>query len=224
MRIAAVVFDVGETLVDETRAWQAWADALGVPRLTLLGVLGGLAGCRDERSRGTGIRAEDHRQVFELVAPGADLEAAAARLDVTGYEACDLYPDALPCLRALRDRGLAVGVCGNQPEATEAFLRDLGVPLDLVGSSQRWGVEKPDPAFYARIAAELRLPPGAIAHVGDRVDNDVVPARTAGLVAVHLRRGPWGVLQARWPEAAQAHVALDGLAALPAALAAFGRR
>ena len=93
--------------------------------------------------------------MFELVAPGADLEAAAARLDVTGYEARDLYPDALPCLRELRGRGLAVGVCGNQPEATEAFLRELGVPLDLVGSSARWGVEKPDPAFYARIAAEL---------------------------------------------------------------------
>ena len=29
MTVAAVVFDVGETLVDETRAWQAWADALG---------------------------------------------------------------------------------------------------------------------------------------------------------------------------------------------------
>ena len=91
---------------------------------------------------------------------------------------------------------MAVGVCGNQPEATEAFLRELGVPLDLVGSSERWGVEKPDPAFYARIAAELALPPAAIAHVGDRVDNDVVPARAAGLIAVHLRRGPWGVLQA----------------------------
>ena len=213
MRVAAVVFDVGETLVDETRAWQAWADALGVPRLTLLGVLGGLA-----------VGGDDHRRVFELVAPGADLEAAAARLEVTGYEARDLYADALPCLVELRARGLAVGVCGNQPEATEAFLRELGVPLDLVGSSARWGVEKPEPAFYARIAAELALPPAAIAHVGDRVDNDIVPARAAGLVAVHLRRGPWGVLQARWPEAAQAHLSLDGLAGLPDALAAIGPR
>ena len=58
MRVAAVVFDVGETLVDETRAWQAWADALGVPRLTLLGVLGGLA-----------VGGEDHRRVFELWRP-----------------------------------------------------------------------------------------------------------------------------------------------------------
>ena len=133
-------------------------------------------------------------------------------------------PDPTPHDGDLLVDGLAVGVCGNQPEATEAFLRDLGVPLDLVGSSERWGVEKPDPAFYARVAAELALPPAAIAHVGDRVDNDVVPARAAGLVAVHLRRGPWGVLQAHWPEATQAHLTLDGLAGLPDALAAIGPR
>jgi len=33
-----------------------------------------------------------------------------------------------------------------------------------------------------------------IAYVGDRVDNDVEPALAAGMVAVHVRRGPWGHL------------------------------
>ncbi len=36
----AVVFDVGETLVDETRYWDEWADWLGVPRFTFFAVLG----------------------------------------------------------------------------------------------------------------------------------------------------------------------------------------
>ncbi len=36
MPIRAVCFDVGETLIDETRHWGEWADFLGVPRLTLL--------------------------------------------------------------------------------------------------------------------------------------------------------------------------------------------
>lgn len=40
MTLRAVVFDVGETLVDETRAWSAWADWLGIPRLTFLAVCG----------------------------------------------------------------------------------------------------------------------------------------------------------------------------------------
>ena len=40
MRIRAVCFDVGETLIDETRHWEGWADFLGVPRLTLFATLG----------------------------------------------------------------------------------------------------------------------------------------------------------------------------------------
>src|SRR2546421_90534 len=40
MTIRAVFFDVGETLVDETRQWGAWADWLGIPRLTCFAVLG----------------------------------------------------------------------------------------------------------------------------------------------------------------------------------------
>ena len=42
MKLRAVFFDVGETLIDETRLWGEWADWLGVPRLTLMGVLGAL--------------------------------------------------------------------------------------------------------------------------------------------------------------------------------------
>jgi FMN phosphatase YigB (HAD superfamily) len=58
-----------------------------------------------------------------------------------------------------------------------------------------------------------------VAYVGDRVDNDVLPAAAAGLLAVHVRRGPWGRLQATPPEAA---LVLDDLASLPEALASLG--
>jgi len=38
--VTAVVFDVGETLVDETRNWERVADACGVPRFTLMALVG----------------------------------------------------------------------------------------------------------------------------------------------------------------------------------------
>jgi hypothetical protein len=38
--IDAVVFDVGETSVDETREYGIWADRLGVPRHTFSSVFG----------------------------------------------------------------------------------------------------------------------------------------------------------------------------------------
>jgi FMN phosphatase YigB (HAD superfamily) len=56
--------------------------------------------------------------------------------------------------------------------------------------------------------------PRELAYVGDRVDNDIVPALAAGLVAVHVRRGPWGRLQQAPPEAS----VVDSLAELPRAL------
>ena len=40
MNVRAVFFDVGETLVDESRMWGEWADWLGVPRFTFFAVLG----------------------------------------------------------------------------------------------------------------------------------------------------------------------------------------
>ncbi len=51
--------------------------------------------------------------------------------------------------------------------------------------------------------------------MGDRVDNDVLPALAAGLVAVHVRRGPWGLLH----EAPAGAISIRSLAELPAVLA-----
>ena len=167
----AVVFDVGETLIDETRLWERAADAAGAPRFTLMGIVGGLA-----------VRGEHHRRAWELL--GVEQPAAT-------WDAEDFYPDAVQCLAALRERGLRVGAVGNTLTEAEDLLRDH---VDLVGSSARWGVEKPKPEFFERIVSECGVPAEEIAYVGDRVDNDIEPALAAGMVAVHVRRGPWGHL------------------------------
>lgn len=212
MTVKAVVFDVGETLVDETRAWSAWADWLGVPRLTFHALLGAAI-----------ERGDDHRAPFRLLRPDLDLDVAvrerAAAGRGFGFTAEDLYPDALDCLQRLAADGYRLGIAGNQPQETEAMFRGLGVTLDLVASSASLGVSKPDPAFFATIAERLRLPPSDIAYVGDRVDNDVVPAAVAGMVAVFLRRGPWAWIQAGRSDPAEARLVVESLGELPAALA-----
>ena len=76
-------------------------------------------------------------------------------------------------------------------------------------------MRKPDPAFFGALVRLAGVDAAEVAYVGDRVDNDVLPALRAGLVAIHLRRGPWGFLQ-RAPEGT---VTIDWLAELPAALA-----
>ena len=130
-----------------------------------------------------------------------------------------IYPDALPCLDALRERGYLVGVAGNTSADTEAFLR-AHCGKALIASSAGLGAAKPSQEFFAAIARLAGLAPAEIAYVGDRVDNDILPALRAGMMAVHIRRGPWGRLHAGEPDAARATLRIDSLAELPGALAA----
>lgn len=191
MALKAVVFDVGETLFDETGIWERAADVAGVPRFTLMGILGGLA-----------ARGEAHTKAWELL--GAERPAST-------FLPTDLYPDALPCIARLRSLDLVVGAVGNTPREVEDMLRDQ---VDWVGSSARWDVEKPAPGFFTRIMEESGVDATDIAYVGDRVDNDVEPALAAGMVAVHVRRGPWGYLHEPPPQA----VCVRSLQDLPGAL------
>jgi HAD superfamily hydrolase (TIGR01509 family) len=201
--IRAVVFDVGETIVDETRAWSQLADRAGVTRLTLAAALGALI-----------ERGDDHRLAWGLLGIERPVVDDA-------IEEADLYPDAVPTLHTLRKAGYLLGLAGNQPAGAEAALHRLDLPVDLVASSARWGIEKPSPAFFGRISAALGLPPSQIAYVGDRLDNDVLPARAAGMLAIFVRRGPWGYVHASRPEARLADARIETLAELPALLAAL---
>ncbi|HWE71247.1 MAG TPA: HAD family hydrolase [Acidimicrobiales bacterium] len=207
-----VVFDLGETLVDETNNWGRWADYLGVPRLTFFAVLGSVIAAR-----------RPHVDVFGYFRPDFDLDTEVVAKLAAGYpwtfDSSDLYPDALPTLRALRTAGYRLAVIGNQTSSASAFM--AGLPVELTATSDQWAVSKPDPAFFGRMEDELGVSAERIAYVGDRVDNDVLPARRAGMVAVHLRRGPWGIIHSEWPEAAEAHIRLDALTELEGALTAL---
>jgi FMN phosphatase YigB (HAD superfamily) len=196
MAVTAVFLDVGETIADETAYWGSVADRVGIPRLTFFAGAGALI------ERG----GRDHRSIFELF----DVEPAE------GDRGFTLYPDALPCLARLREAGYFVGLAANQPDWAEAALAVAGVDVDVVATSAALGVSKPAPEFFERIVAAADRPAREIAYVGDRIDNDVEPARAAGMVAVHIRRGPWGYLQSGREHA---HVRIESLDELPEALA-----
>jgi FMN phosphatase YigB (HAD superfamily) len=171
--VRTVVFDVGETLVDESEYWASVADSCGIPRFTFFGVMGAVIAA-----------GEHHHRAFEVL--GVEPRQ--------GQNVYTLYADAQPAIVALQGRGYRVGLAANQPAWADAVLRRAGVSADFVGLSAVWGVHKPAPEFFARIVEEARCAASEIAYVGDRVDNDVEPALAAGLVAVHIRRGPWGHL------------------------------
>jgi FMN phosphatase YigB (HAD superfamily) len=217
MPIRAVCFDVGETLIDETRHWLEWAAFLGVPPLTLFTAIGI-----------TMERGQSLRRVFEIFRPDLDIATVRQHRRDGGWRYDfthdDLYPDAMDCLATLRARGFRVLIAGNQPVESEAALTRLGLPAHHIASSAGWGVSKPDPRFSDKVVEIAGVPADQIAYVGDRVDNDVLPARAAGMTAVFLRRGPWGWMHAEKAESAQAHLLLHTLTDLPDALAGLDHR
>ncbi|MGW6391254.1 HAD family hydrolase [Streptomyces sp. NPDC055103] len=193
--IRAVVFDVGECLVDETREYGTWADWLGVPRHTFAAMFGAVI-----------AQGRDYREVFQEFQPGFDLyeqrEARAAAGQPEHFGEDDLYPDVRPALAQLRADGLWLGIAGNQTVRAGKILRSLfSEDVDLIGTSDDWGASKPDPDFFHRVAEVVPFENDEILYVGDRVDNDLRPAVAAGMESALVRRGPWGTIQWNTEEA-----------------------
>lgn len=198
-----VCLDVGETLIDETRIWSIWADELGIPRLTFMAAIGASI-----------VLGAEHGDAFALLrrADWIDHRERVKRA-YGGFRHEDLYPDALRSIARLRERGYRLAILANQPAERTPELLALGVEVDVIAMSDELGLHKPDPAFFRRALELMGDPqPAAVAYVGDRVDNDVLPSAGAGMRAVWLRRGPWSVVVRDVPpEAALVVDSLDEL-------------
>ncbi|WP_346136336.1 HAD family hydrolase [Streptomyces carpaticus] len=213
--IRAVVFDVGECLVDETREYGTWADWLGVPRHTFAAMFGAVI-----------AQGRDYRETFQEFRPGFDLTEEREKRAVAGkpewFGEDDLYPDVRPTLAALREAGLWVGIAGNQTVRAGGLLRGFDLPSDMIATSDDWGVSKPDVGFFEHVIKATPAAPGEILYVGDRLDNDIRPAVKTGLLTALIRRGPWGTIQRHDPDAERiTTMRIDALDELPQRIAAF---
>jgi hypothetical protein len=117
-RVRAVVFDVGETLLDESTEYGTWADWLGVPRHTFSAMFGAVI-----------ARGDDYRQTFQHFRPGFDLAGERLRREEADFgehfDESDLYPDARPSLASAFHEGwgwfagwLAMGADGGRVAAS----------------------------------------------------------------------------------------------------------
>lgn len=213
--IRAVVFDVGECLLNETTEYGTWADWLGVPRHTFSAMFGAVI-----------ARGLDYRETFQMFAPGFDLTEERQKRTAAGkpeaFGEADLYPDVRPSLAKLRDDRLWVGIAGNQTVRAGGILRSLDLPSDLIATSDDWGASKPDTRFFRCVADAAPCEADEILYVGDRLDNDIRPAAEVGLKTALIRRGPWGIIQQDDPEAGRiATMRIDSLAELPSLIAEF---
>jgi HAD superfamily hydrolase (TIGR01662 family) len=206
-----VFVDIGETLLDRTAEYAAWADWLAVPRHTFSAVFGAVV------AAGGGVA-----DVVARFRPGERMSVLRKELDAAGavppVGESDLYPGARAALAELRGAGWFVGVAGNQPAAIGEQVRALRLPVDCVLASAELEVSKPGPGFFAALADRAELPAAEVVYVGDQLDKDVVAARRAGMQVVRVLTGPWGQLCRDAEVEAQCLAVIDSIADLGATL------
>lgn len=106
----------------------------------------------------------------------------------TRADAWQVAPGAEFLARALRSRGVKVGIVSNWDDRLPALLETLGVTdwVDTVVVSGIEGIEKPDPQIFQRACDRLGVVPGRALHVGDDARADVAGAHAAGCQALRF--------------------------------------
>jgi putative hydrolase of the HAD superfamily len=99
-------------------------------------------------------------------------------------------PHALPALRALRERGLRLGVISNFDHRLYRILDGLGLSrwFDSITISSEAGYAKPSAWVFKSALQHHGLGPGEALHVGDSAHLDVAGASAAGMAAVLISR------------------------------------
>jgi FMN phosphatase YigB (HAD superfamily) len=158
----------------------------------------------EELAKGRDLSNARHREVWtalydfagcESLAPGLSAELYELTVSAESWEA---FPDTLPTLRAVRDRGLRVGIVSDTGFDLRPAMDRLGMSpfVDTVVMSFEQGVCKPAVEPFRTACDQLRVHPGQTLMVGDNPLTDS-GAVAAGIYVFLLPRpaktGPRGL-------------------------------
>ena len=185
-----IFFDLGWTLVDETEAHRSRLAETS----TLLAAFGRQCSV-DELM----VLSEEAASAF---APSPFL-GMLARLGLSKSQIAEVrssvryakenervYP-GVPELLASLAEFYKLGVIANQSEGTEARLADWDIRqhFSVVFASAELGLSKPDPKIFVGALSQARCKPEEAVMIGDRIDNDIGPAKAQGWLTGLVRQG-----------------------------------
>ncbi len=205
-KLEVVLFDLDDTLHDDTFAFQSAAeevareialehgvDALALKRAYIAEAEGFWHRLSPEqlKTRLSGIRASMWSAALGRV--GIDDRdvalTSAARYNEYRKKYFAVFPGAIDTLRTLRERGLRLGILTNgfsETHREKIALLQIGEFFDAIFIADEVGMIKPDPLLFAHACTTLGSAPSRSAMVGDRYERDVRGALEAGLYAVWL--------------------------------------
>lgn len=109
-------------------------------------------------------------------------------------------PGMKDCVQEIAGWGVRVGIVANQPKECVDLLKahDLWDIFGVHGISDVVNFKKPSKYFYTWALEESECPPEAALMVGDRVDNDVAPAKAVGMRTLWFPCA--GEAKGAWPD------------------------
>lgn len=198
--IKAVLLDAGGVILDEDPEYEAW-EAFIARELRGLGIVVTVGEIREtvmeyvrrvDRNAWLAtlwhyLRPDIHR--FRVTAE----RFRAFQREWLSRREYRLREGIREAIAELRSAGYILALAANQEARTGQFLREVrvteGFAWDLV--SAEMGIEKPAPLFFRIILDALGVSPSEAVMVGDRLDNDVLPARVLGMWTVRVLAGPY---------------------------------
>ncbi len=103
---------------------------------------------------------------------------------------CSMYPEVLPALQALADRGFKLGIVANWEPSLQRCVNDFEIQqyFGAVVSSMESGASKPDPYIFKQALRQLGVSADHALHVGPHLNEDVAGALSAGIRPIWLNR------------------------------------
>jgi HAD superfamily hydrolase (TIGR01549 family) len=185
-----VFLDMGSVLIDETKGdVKRYIDVQAA-----MAGLGVFAEYDEIEQRFESAYTERSRnpfgKVLESYGLDENLQAVVYETAVWRRDYEILMHGAVDLLEALKDR-YKLGIIANQSPGSEDRLRGHGIRdyFSFVLASAEEGISKPDPAIFLRALDRAGCSPEKAVMVGDRIDNDVRPAKQLGLKTIRLVSG-----------------------------------
>ncbi len=100
-----------------------------------------------------------------------------------------MFPGAVDLLRELRDRSVRLGLVTNgfaETHREKIELLNISELFDAIFIADEVGMVKPDPLLFAHACLKLQSSPSKSAMVGDRYERDIRGAHTAGLFTIWM--------------------------------------
>ena len=168
-------FDIGSTLVDESLVYEYR--------------FGGIA---EKSGKSTEYVYDKAMEFYRQNKKGDKEVASLLGVEMPAWDTARerLYPDTEEVLINLHEK-YKIGIIANQMYGTEDRLEAFGIRhfIDVVVASAEEGVEKPDRRIFEIAFERAGCMPEEAVMIGDRIDNDILPAKMLGMKTIWMKQG-----------------------------------